>query len=291
MNPKDFYEANSLYTKIDLSAENNNEVTNLINFGGPIDVYCPWCNGMSIFNTSGPVGVDNGQAGFHSSHKRLLEALEKKEITGNYSGFISKIPKTEFSYPNKFYFKEFHCTRNNKHIFIIIFVIQDNKLFKIGQYPSELDLTQKNFNKYKKLVDKKIVKEVRTSLILKGHNFNVASLIHLRRAYEYLIEECHQIKLKENGWNDSKYMGIRNEDKIELLKDLLPEKFIKHKSMYGILSKGVHQLEDVECKDAYDVLYPIFILIFDEIKFKKESELAEIEINKNKSTFELKIKK
>ncbi|HEY5124693.1 MAG TPA: hypothetical protein VIK14_13260 [Ignavibacteria bacterium] len=286
MNPKDFYEINSLYQKIDLSAENNQKVTDLIDFRGPIDIFCPWCNDTSIFNISETIDVDNGNVGFYSKHKIMLDSFAKKEITGDYSGFISTKPKIEFNYPNKFYFKKFHCTRNGNHILIVFFVIQDNKLFKIGQYPSELDLTQKNFYKYNRLIDKKIVNEVRTSLILKGHNFNVASLIYLRRAYEFMIEECHQIKLKENGWDENKYIGIRNEDKIELLKELLPEKFIKHKSMYGILSKAIHQLEDDECKEAYKILFPIFILIFDEIKFKKESQQAEIEIEKNKSNFE-----
>lgn len=286
MNTKKFYETNSLYKKIDLTKENEDEVINLINFKGPIDIFCPWCKNLSVFNTAELIGTPLAKSGLYSDHKRIMEQLSKAEITGDYSSFISATPKKEFLYANKFYLKEYHCTRNFEHIFIIIFLIQNNKIFKIGQYPSELDLIQKDFKKYEKIIDYKIVNEVKTSFMLNSHYFNVSSLIHLRRAFEFFIEECHQIKANEDGWDETKYIGIRNEDKIELLKDKLPETFLKNKSIYGILSKGIHELTDEECKDAYEVLYPIFIMIFEELKFKRESELKELEIQKKKSDFE-----
>lgn len=290
MNPKDFFEKNSLYQKSDLSKIKNQDVLDLVNFTGPIDIYCPLCNDVSIYNSIGKVKFDSARSGVHRNIEKIAKKISDIEITGNDSLFISSVPKTEFTYPDKFYLSAFHCTRNNDHIFIVFFAIQNNNLFKIGQYPSELDLIQKDFYKYDKVIDTKIVSELRTSLILNGHNFNVASLVHLRRAFEFLLEEKHQIKLKEPNWDETKYTGVRNEDKIELLKDLLPEAFLKNKSIYRILSAGIHELTEKDCKEAFDVLFPVFIMIFDEIKHKKETEQKEKEIQSKKSNLESKFK-
>jgi hypothetical protein len=289
MNPKDFYENYSLYQKINLTKENETEVKKLIDYKGPIDIFCPWCKSDSVFSIDEPISTGSVKGGGQPYYERLVEDFKKKEITGDYSGFIIK--KEKFNYANKFYLKDFHCARNNEHLFLIVFLIQNNMLFKIGQYPSELDLIQKDYNKYSKVINEILISEIKSSFLLHSHNFNVASLIHLRRAFEFILEENHIKKMTEPGWDDKKYLYSRLDEKIEFLNDLLPKKLLENKSIYGILSKGVHQLEEEECKKAYDVLYPIFILIFDELKFKRESEQKEKEIQKIKSEFETNFKK
>jgi hypothetical protein len=284
MNPKDFYENFSLYQKINLTKIKEDEVKELIDYKGPIDILCPWCKSDSVFSIDEPIGTGGVKGGGRPYYNRLVEDFKKKEITGDYSGFI--IEKTEYNYANKFYLKDFHCARNNEHLFLVVFLIQSNFLFKIGQYPSELDLIQKDFNKYTKVIDEKLVFEIKSSFLLNSHNFNVASLIHLRRAFEFVLEENHIKKISEIGWDEKKYLDSRLDEKIELLKDILPKKLLGHKSIYKILSKGVHQLEEEECKKAYVALFPIFILIFDELKFIRESERKEKDIQKNKSDFE-----
>lgn len=287
MNPIDFYQKEPLYRKIDLCDVNEESVNQLIYFKGPLDLFCLWCNDTSVFNTNEAQVTDSGPNMF-SGHRNIIKGLQEKEITGDFSGLI--VNKEKFNYANKFYFKEFFCSRNNEHIFYVSFLIQDNKLFKIGQYPSELDLVQKYYYKYKKIIDQKILNEIRTSFILHSHNFNVASLIHLRRVFEFIMEENHQKKIGTPGWDDNKYLNEKTDDKIEMLKDVLPKKLCENKSAYGILSLGVHQLEDLDCKEAFDVLYPIFIMILEELKYEREQVLKEKELIKKKLDFETKMK-
>jgi hypothetical protein len=63
------------------------------------------------------------------------------------------------------------------------------------------------------------------------------------------------------------------EEKITLLRDHLPDFLAKNGKIYGILSKGIHELEEKECLNAFEVIKHAIFFILDEDKHKKE-ELA-----------------
>jgi hypothetical protein len=63
------------------------------------------------------------------------------------------------------------------------------------------------------------------------------------------------------------------DDKIDLLKSYLPAFLIKNKSLYGILSKGIHELKEQECLDIFPVVKLGIELILDEkIKLKEQED-------------------
>jgi hypothetical protein len=47
-----------------------------------------------------------------------------------------------------------------------------------------------------------------------------------------------------------------------------------HTELYGILSKGVHELDEGECLDYYPVLYDCISLILDERLAQREKKLT-----------------
>ena len=69
---------------------------------------------------------------------------------------------------------------------------------------------------------------------------------------------------EKSGWNDELYNQSRMAEKINLLKDELPNFLVEQKSMYGILSKGIHELSENECLEAFQVVKIGIELILDE---------------------------
>lgn len=57
-----------------------------------------------------------------------------------------------------------------------------------------------------------------------------------------------------------------------LLKNSIPEFPVNNKTLYSILSKGIHELSEEECLDIFPVLKTAIEYILDEIKAKKELE-------------------
>jgi hypothetical protein len=54
------------------------------------------------------------------------------------------------------------------------------------------------------------------------------------------------------------------DEKIELLKLHLPEFLVQNRKLYGILSKGVHELSERECLEYFDSVKVGVELILDE---------------------------
>ena len=66
------------------------------------------------------------------------------------------------------------------------------------------------------------------------------------------------------------------DDKISLLKRNLPEFLVQNKSLYSILSKGIHELGESECMSAFPITKLGIELILDE-KLEKLTRENKIE--------------
>ena len=82
-----------------------------------------------------------------------------------------------------------------------------------------------------------------------------------------------EFKDKE-GWSEAEFEKLRMAERIEFLKDHLPEFLVKNKKLYGILSLGIHELNEADCLGFFSVIRASTIYILDEDKRKKE-ELAQ----------------
>ena len=68
------------------------------------------------------------------------------------------------------------------------------------------------------------------------------------------------------------------DDKIKFLKGNLPAFLVENHSIYGILSKGIHELSEEDCKNYFTILRESIELILDEKleqlqKDKKKKEI------------------
>ena len=73
------------------------------------------------------------------------------------------------------------------------------------------------------------------------------------------------------------------DEKIYTLKDYLPSFIVKNRAVYGILSKGIHELSEDECLAYFGCMRSSIELILDErieqVKKRKKEELVRKSIN------------
>src|SRR3989344_3050650 len=145
---------------------------------------------------------------------------------------------------------------------------------KVGQDPSMADLQFSHLQrKYENVLDEKYLKEFKRAIGLASHGVGVGSFVYLRRIFEKLIFKTFQDNQKEISENIGEFKTKRMEDKIDVLQNYLPSQLIKMKSIYGILSKGIHELEDAECLTYFNPLKLSIELILDQkIEEKKKSD-------------------
>ena len=171
------------------------------------------------------------------------------------------------------------CSRDATHKVLFIFKKKGNILLKLGQYPSKADLEVDKLSKYSKVLSSDYISDLSRAIGLASHGIGAGSLVYLRRVFEFLLEEAHQEALKQNKIDDNQYDSCRRVvEKIELLKDFLPEFMAQNKTIYGILSKGIHELTEEECLAFFDTLRVSSEMILDEkvSKNKKEKKCKEI---------------
>ncbi len=100
----------------------------------------------------------------------------------------------------------------------------------------------------------------------------LAHYVYLRRIFESLIEEAHQIAQKEKTWVKEDFVKGRMPEKIELLKKYLPNRLVKHSNLYGILSFGIHELSEEKCLANFDLVQNAILMILKERHDEKEHQ-------------------
>ena len=53
-------------------------------------------------------------------------------------------------------------------------------------------------------------------------------------------------------------------ERIKILKDFLPTFLVDNSILYGILSKGIHELDEVECLNYFDLMKECIFMILDQ---------------------------
>lgn len=173
-------------------------------------------------------------------------------------------------------FKEFSCSRVPVHKIHFLFQIKEKKIFKIGQFPSQADFSLPDIKKYRKVLKKEDYEEFHRGVGLVTHGVGIGAVVYLRRIFEKLITDAHSKAASDENWNQEAYEKSRISEKIELLKHQLPEFLVEQKSLYGILSKGIHELSEQDCLEAFPIVkLGIELILDEEIEKKKRQEKLE----------------
>ena len=65
-------------------------------------------------------------------------------------------------------------------------------------------------------------------------------------------------------FNEVAFTSARMNERIQMLSDYLPDFLVEHHNIYSILSKGIHELSEEECKKYFMVLKESIEIILDE---------------------------
>lgn len=247
--PKAFHLEMPLYTAFDLTVRSVAErVFSNISYAGTIDAYCIYCEKESVFKTSEKIHIDAQWKGqFHKETE-----LEAWMTRGH--GY-RRVVHT--------------CTRGGHNYHAYYFHSKD-RLIKFGQLPSAADFQIPQAEKYRKILGEQQYKELTRGIGLAAHGVGIGSYVYLRRIFEKQIEEARAAAL--GTVDEDAYTRARMDEKIQLLADYLPEFLVENKALYSILSKGIHELSEEECRRHFEAIKIGIEQILDERIEKAEKQ-------------------
>lgn len=262
-----------LFTEYPLLNVNEMDLLNLFYFLGDnstynhlniIDSYCPICKKDTTFNSEqsneqelrdllGDAGMYSRFPGDEVKGNSLIEELEKRCV------FIRK-----FNCPRKPY--------DSAHSQIFIFRVIGTTLIKVGQHPTLADLSKEDLKKYRKLNDN-IYSELNRAVGLSTHGVGIGSFVYLRRIIEkHIVFPKIKELIAEGLTTEDQICKSDFKEKIKLSKDKLPSFLVQNTKIYSILSKGIHELEEEECKSYFPILRTAIEIVLDEEIEQKEKQ-------------------
>ena len=288
-----------LYDKIEITEDNINDLCDLIDGKEKINIYCKECGqmrvyGMNSMNTLMKRDISE-KASFGSS---LAESLRSHQIIQNMS------PKSEqisVSRDREWYWTNwqteeatrvmtfpFFCAMDNTHHIDYVVRTEGNTMIKIGQYPSIADMEFPKLKEYDNVLTEEDRREMGSAIGLYANGVGVGSYVYLRRILERILSQARDKagdSIDTETFNRSKV-----KEKIEMLKDYLPPFLTSNKILYGVLSKGVHELSEKDCILYFPVVRDCIFMILDQWEELRKKEAKEKEIRAGLAKIASKIK-
>ena len=243
------------------------ELIDFLYFDGTYDCYCTNCKRDATFKVVPP-----GRPDEHRRNKRTEANLEK----------LGGTPPKVYPPPGLHVIRS-QCTRVSGHTQVFIYLVQQwpkkledgsfeisSIIQKVGQHPSFADVHVASLKRYAGVLSPGQLGELSRAMGLASHDVGIGAYVYLRRVFEALVEEAHQLARADAGWDEALYGRSRMVEKIELLKHHLPPFLVDNPRIYGLLSKGIHELTEEECLTHFETLRVSTELILDEKLQAKE---------------------
>lgn len=148
--------------------------------------------------------------------------------------------------------------------FYIIWDPKRKHIYKVGQHPTVADFHISEIKQYSILVPDEKLREFTRAIGLAANGVGIGSFVYLRRIFEHLISNAFNQAKSENAINEGDYAKSRMDEKIDLLHSYLPKFLVENKSMYSILSLGIHELDEETCLAHFDTIRVGIEIILDE---------------------------
>lgn len=167
----------------------------------------------------------------------------------------------------------FICQRYNNHLYVQIhYDKNEDYIEKVGQYPSVADIQIAQIKQYSKVLDKQYMKDFTKAIGLAANGVGTGSFVYLRRIFEYLVNEAAKEAIANGVVDAQQFATSKMDNKLKLLENYLPDVLKDNKPLYGVLSKGIHELPEEECLKYFSVVREIIELILDEREYARQKE-------------------
>jgi hypothetical protein len=256
----EFYTNIGLYSSYKFTENNRDEIFNILFSQESIDLHCIDCKTVSVF-----VPIDN----------RPYKIVSKGVYATNSSEWYYDLNSA-----NEIFEKAFICSRNEEHFISFFILLKNGTITKIGQYPSVADIAEYDIKKYEKILGKFYI-EFKTAVGLFAHGIGAGAYVYLRRIIEnFIIRPAYEEAKLESSWNEDEYQKSRYREKIVILKDKLPKFLTDNTKLYSVLSKGLHDMTEDECKKNFPVIKNSIEIILDDMQAQQEKEQKRLEMKK-----------
>jgi hypothetical protein len=165
------------------------------------------------------------------------------------------------------------CQRDTSHRYFYMFDVYPELLVKIGQRPSMETIAGSGLEKYRSILGKQYFAELHRAGGLISHGIGIGAFVYLRRIFERLIA-THRATFEQTHGVIDRFDGMRMDEKIDALKESLPATLVRNRGVYGILSKGLHELDEDTCKKHFTILKAAILAILEEDFQTREKEKA-----------------
>jgi len=166
------------------------------------------------------------------------------------------------------YVLEYSCGRKADHKLRFWLYLHDQAITKIGQYPSHADLSNPELKKYRSILGAENAGNLHRAIGLASHGVGIGSYVYLRRIFEQLLD-AHRREYEAASGTIDGYDGMKVDQRIDALRDNLPEALVKNRTIYGVLSKGIHELSEELCLAIFPVLRDGLVLILEQDRVKR----------------------
>jgi hypothetical protein len=229
-----------LYVAFEIPASDGPNLTRIERGEVALDCYCQQCDRESLF-----------KAPAHEYSEGAAIMLELKPMP-------------------QFFQRTLVCGRSGLHQIQFSFLVLERTLSKTGQYPSFADLAHPELRKYRSVLDKTDYDEFAKGVGLASHGIGIGAFVYMRRIFERLVEKAHTVAKNDQDWNEADYQRSRMDEKIQLLHLRLPPFLVENRLLYSILSKGIHELSEEECRQHFDAVRVGIELILDEAEAQRQ---------------------
>lgn len=161
-----------------------------------------------------------------------------------------------------------HSGKYDKHLLSFSFIVNKNKIIKAGQFPSVNDMTGNDLKKYKR-IGNDIFVELNRAKGLYSHGVGIGAYAYLRRLIEkYIVNKKFEDYLLAQDQSpqeiEENLRTTRFNDKVTSIKEELSDLLHENPKIYGIISKGLHELSEKDCKQYFPVLFQSICIILDD---------------------------
>lgn len=165
--------------------------------------------------------------------------------------------------------REFECSRVSSHFITFALIMYDKGNMKVGQWPSIAKIGQGALREYDPVLKGEDREELAKAIGLHAHGVGAGAFVYLRRILERFVREA------EEGVDGALDSGARMVDRIAALRGKLPDFLTDNKMIYGILSKGIHELPEETCRAAFPVVRSALEQIIEEkLAAKRRADAA-----------------
>lgn len=280
-----FLQTAGLYDSMKIDEDNIQDLILLLDGKVRISVYCKECKEERVFSVKPYIHFEDDDTGCYSQKlsEEVLRLQKSYTLDNTPSPGVSvKKQNTVWKWKNwqieevsRILVFQFICSMNEEHHLDYIVLTTDNSMMKIGQYPSIADMTFPELDAYKHVISKEDRKELGTAIGLFANGVGAGSYVYLRRILERLVYQAKETA--GDAVNDEEFEEARVAERIKMLEGYLPDILIKNTTIYGILSKGIHELSEEECRKYFPVVKECIYQIlgmWESLRKKRDDEAA-----------------